>query len=76
MFTFLYKHVRLSYVSYNKLTTYRLTLPFPLTALFGRSHMQQPAWYIARIPRRRHRQRHPRKDRRENVGVSFSLPHE
>jgi len=30
----------------------------------------------ARIPRRRHSRRHPREDRRENVGVSFSLPRE
>jgi len=32
----------------------------------------------AGIPRRRHRhpRRHPREDRRENVGVSFSLPQE
>jgi len=31
-----------------------------------------------RIPRRRHRhpRRHPRDDRSENVGVSFSLPQE
>jgi len=30
----------------------------------------------ARIPRRRHRRQHPREDRRENYGVSFSLPQE
>ena len=40
------------------------------------SGVRAAAFLKAGIPRRRHGHRHPREDRRQNVGVPFSLPQE